>query len=136
MRNPIWSSLIHFGQIWSKKIINKTAIFILFVNVTTFYTNIFLFVQPLNYFFWTDGRTEGTNHGITHRHPSSNSSLDRAHMWVLLQLHSRVFILKSEIFEAYLTSVISLDLHDDGQCFVPSHSDLKFKIPLEIVWLN
>ena len=34
MRNPIWSSLIHFGQIWSKKIKNKTAIFILSVNVT------------------------------------------------------------------------------------------------------
>jgi hypothetical protein len=35
---PIWSSLIHFGQIWSNLIQNKTAIFILIVNVTTFYS--------------------------------------------------------------------------------------------------
>ena len=34
----VWWSLIHFGQIWSKKIQNKTVIFILFVNVTTFYS--------------------------------------------------------------------------------------------------
>ena len=35
---PIWSSLIHSGQIWSNLIQNKTAIFILMVNVTTFYS--------------------------------------------------------------------------------------------------
>jgi hypothetical protein len=35
---PIWSSLIHFGRIWSNLIQNKTAIFILMVNVTTFYS--------------------------------------------------------------------------------------------------
>ena len=35
---PIWSSLIHFGQIWSNLIQNKTAFFILMVNVTTFYS--------------------------------------------------------------------------------------------------
>ena len=35
------SSLIHFGQIWYKKIKNKTGIFILSVNVKTFYSNIF-----------------------------------------------------------------------------------------------
>ena len=46
--NPIWSSLIHFGQIWSKKIKNKTAIFILSVNVTTFYRNIFRLVRKSN----------------------------------------------------------------------------------------
>ena len=43
--NPIWSSLIHFGQIWSKKIKNKTAIFIPSVNVTTFYSKIFWLVR-------------------------------------------------------------------------------------------
>ena len=48
VRNPIWSSLIHFGQIWSKKIKNKTAIFILSVNVTTFYSNIFRLVRKSN----------------------------------------------------------------------------------------
>ena len=40
VRNPIWSSLIHFGQIWSKNFKNKTFNFILSVNVTTFYSNI------------------------------------------------------------------------------------------------
>ena len=48
VRNPIWSSLIHFGQIWSIKIQNKTAIFILSVNVTTFYSNIFRLVRKSN----------------------------------------------------------------------------------------
>ena len=43
--DQVWSSLYHFGQIWSKKIKNKTAIFILFVNVTTFYSNIFWLVR-------------------------------------------------------------------------------------------
>ena len=37
-RNTIWSSLIHFGQIWSNLIQSKTAIVILMVNVTTFYS--------------------------------------------------------------------------------------------------
>ena len=48
MRNPIWSSLIHFGHIWSKKIKNKTAIFLLSVNVTTFHSNIFRLVRKSN----------------------------------------------------------------------------------------
>ena len=47
----VWSSLIHFGRIWSKKIKNKTAIFILFKNVTTFYTHIFWYLHPLESFF-------------------------------------------------------------------------------------
>ena len=45
-------------QVWSildgsdpKKSKNKMAIFILFKNVTTFYTNIFWYVQPLRSFF-------------------------------------------------------------------------------------
>ena len=61
VRNPIWSSLILFGQIWSKKIKNKAVIFILSVNVTTFYCNIFRLVRnpiwsSLIKFdpFWTD----------------------------------------------------------------------------------
>ena len=48
VRNPIWSSLIHFGQIWSKKIKNKIAIFIPSVNVTTFYSNIFRLERKAN----------------------------------------------------------------------------------------
>ena len=63
--DQVWSSLIHFGRIWSKKIKNETAIFILFKNVTTLYTNIFWYVQPLRSYpiwpslimfdpFWTD----------------------------------------------------------------------------------
>ena len=43
--NPIWSSLFHFGRIWSKKIQTKTAIFTLFVNVATFYSNLFWLVR-------------------------------------------------------------------------------------------
>ena len=43
-----FASLILFGRIWSK---NKMAIFILFKNVTTFYNNIFWYVQPLRSFF-------------------------------------------------------------------------------------
>ena len=44
--NQIWSSLIKFGQVWSKKKLkNKTVIFILSVNVTTFYCNIFRLVK-------------------------------------------------------------------------------------------
>ena len=63
--NPIWSSLIKFDPFWTdlikknqkhgmsadgsdpKKSKNKMAIFILFKNVTTLYTNIFWYVQPL-----------------------------------------------------------------------------------------
>ena len=48
MRNPIWSSLIKFNPFWTdliQKIKNKTAIFILSVNVTTFYSNIFRLVR-------------------------------------------------------------------------------------------
>ena len=70
----VWSSLIHFGRIWSKKIKNKTAIFILFKNVTTLYTNIFWSVQPLRSFF-SDTPTDERK---PHRHRSSNSSLDYA----------------------------------------------------------
>ena len=61
LRNQIRSSLIHFEQIWSKKIKNKTAIFILSVNLATFYSNIFRLVRnqiwsSLIQFdpFWTD----------------------------------------------------------------------------------
>ena len=39
------TSLIHFWQIWSKKIKNKIIISILSVNVTTFNSNIFWFVR-------------------------------------------------------------------------------------------
>ena len=49
--DQVWSSLIHFGQIWSKKIKHKMDIFIIFKNVTTFYSNIFWYVQPLRSFF-------------------------------------------------------------------------------------
>jgi hypothetical protein len=41
----VWSSLIHFWQIWSKKIKNKIVISDLSVNVTTFYSNIFWLVR-------------------------------------------------------------------------------------------
>ena len=75
--NPIWSSLIHFGQIWSKKIRNKTAIFILFKNVSTLYTNILWYMQPLKSSqTQTDRRRQTQKDGNTHRHRSSNSSLD------------------------------------------------------------
>ena len=43
--DQVWSSLIHFGQIWSKEIENQIAIFILFVNVKTFSGNILWFVR-------------------------------------------------------------------------------------------
>ena len=79
--DQVWSSLINFGQIWSQKIKNKTAIFILFKNVTTFYINIFWYLQPLRFFFRTDRTMDGQTDGQTepwkpHRHLSSNSSLD------------------------------------------------------------
>ena len=58
---PIWSSLIHFGQIWSNLIQNKMAIFIQFVNVTTLYRNIFwllrnpIWASLIKFdLFWTD----------------------------------------------------------------------------------
>ena len=37
--------MIHFGQIWSKKIKNITVVFILSVNVITFYSNILRLVR-------------------------------------------------------------------------------------------
>jgi hypothetical protein len=53
--DKIWSIL---DQIWSKKIKNKTAIFILSVNVTTFYSNILRLVRKSNLIkfdqVWTD----------------------------------------------------------------------------------
>ena len=66
--DQVWSSLIKFDQVWSsldrsdlKKPKNKTVIFILSVNVTTFYSNIFRLVRnpiwsSLIKFdpFWTD----------------------------------------------------------------------------------
>ena len=70
--DQVWSSLIHFGQIWSKKIKNKTAIFILFKNVTTLYTNILWYMQPLK-----SSQTQTDADGNVHRHRSSNSSLDK-----------------------------------------------------------
>ena len=69
--------MIKFDQVWSildgsdpKKSKNKTAIFLLFKNVTTLYTNIFLICATIKKVFFrqTDGNT--------HRHRSSNSSLD------------------------------------------------------------
>ena len=65
-------------QVWSildgsdpkKKSKNKMAIFILFENVTTFYTNIFWYVQPLRIFFCRKTLTQ------TDRQRRSNSSLD------------------------------------------------------------
>ena len=75
--DQVWSSLIHFGRIWSKKIKNKMAIFILFKNVTTFYTNIFWYVQPVRSFFLQkDTQTLGRTDGNTDRRRRSNSSLD------------------------------------------------------------
>ena len=43
----VWSSLtkFKFRQTWSKKIQNKTAIVIIFVNVATFYSTIFWLVR-------------------------------------------------------------------------------------------
>jgi hypothetical protein len=41
----VWSSLIHFRQIWSKKIKYQTVISILSVNVTNVYNNIFWLVK-------------------------------------------------------------------------------------------
>ena len=80
--NQVWSSLIHFGRIWSKKIKNKTAIFILFKNVTTLYTNIFLISAPIKKFFLQKDRQTDrqTDRRKPHRHHSSNSSLDRGKM--------------------------------------------------------
>ena len=59
--DQVWSSLNHFGHIWSKKIKNKTVIFILSVNVTTFYSNIYWLVRNPIWSsliksdpFWTD----------------------------------------------------------------------------------
>ena len=46
--DQVWSSLIHFWQIWSKKIKNKTVVSILSVNVTTFYCNILRLVRKSN----------------------------------------------------------------------------------------
>ena len=47
--NPIWSSLIKFDPFWTdliqKKIKNKTVIFILSVNVATYFSNIFRLVR-------------------------------------------------------------------------------------------
>ena len=54
-------------RVWSildgsdpKKSKNKMAIFILFKNVTTFYTNIFWYVQPLRSFFLQKDRQTET----------------------------------------------------------------------------
>ena len=69
VRNPIWSILDGFDP---KKIKNKTAIFIFLKNVTTLYTNIFWYLQPLRSFF-SDRQTDARK---PHRHRSSNSSLD------------------------------------------------------------
>ena len=75
--DQVWSSLSHFGQIWSKKIKNKTAIFILFKNVSTLYANILWYMQPLKSSqTQTDRRRQTQTDGNTHRHRSSNSSLD------------------------------------------------------------
>ena len=57
--DQVWSSLIHFGQIWSKKKFkNKTVIFILSVNMTSFHWKIYKLVRKSNLImfdpFWTD----------------------------------------------------------------------------------
>ena len=74
--DQVWSSLIHFGK-------NKTAIFILFKNVTTLYNNIYWYVQPLRSFF-SDRQTDARK---PHRHRSSNSSLDIncQNCWFIIQ---------------------------------------------------
>ena len=55
--NTIWSSLRHFRQIWSNLIKNEMTIFILMINVTTLYVNIFLIGENSNLIkfdpFWT-----------------------------------------------------------------------------------
>ena len=90
--DQVWSSLIHFGRIWSKKIKNKTAIFILFKNVTTLYTNIFWYVQPLKSFF-SDRRTDRRK---PHRHRSSNSSLDYQKSLVWKRKRPKIYRLNSK----------------------------------------
>ena len=70
--DSFWTDLI---QIKSK---NKMAIFILFINVTTFYSNIFWFVQPFRSFFLQKD-TQKDTHSLRqkpHRWRRSNSSLD------------------------------------------------------------
>ena len=69
-------------QVWSildgsdpKKSKNKMTIFILFKNVTTFYSNIFWYVQPLRSFFAERHSERHTLKG-KHRRRRSNSSLD------------------------------------------------------------
>ena len=72
-------------QVWSildgsdpKKSKNKMAIFILFTNVKTFYTNIFWYVQPLRSVFLQKD-TQKDTHSLRrkpHRRRRSNSSLD------------------------------------------------------------
>ena len=69
---------IQFDQVWSildgsdpKKSKNKTAIFLLFKNVTTLYTNIFWYGQPLRRVFFCRKTLTQTD-----RQCRSNSSLD------------------------------------------------------------
>ena len=57
--DQVWSSLIHFGKIWYKKKQNITAIVTRFVNVATFYSNIFW----LKYQFWKNVTLEKWNSG-------------------------------------------------------------------------
>ena len=61
-------------RICVKKIKNEMAIFFLFKNVTTLYTNIFSYVHPLRSFFCR--KTDRQTHGNTNRHRNRNSSLD------------------------------------------------------------
>ena len=58
-----WSSMIHFREMWSKKIQNKRAIFILIVNVATFHSDIFWFVgNPI--WFWSDPKKSKIKHSF------------------------------------------------------------------------
>ena len=75
------SNLIKFDQVWyildGSDPKNKTAIFILFKNVTTLYTIIFWYMLPLeSVFLQKDRQIERQTDGNTHRQRSSNSNLD------------------------------------------------------------
>ena len=107
--------MIKFDQVWSildrsdpKKSKNKTAIFLLFKNVTTLYTNIFCYVQPLKSFF-SDRHTYVRK---PHRHRSSNSILDIRNYLMIFHHHplfSRICViwcLPQIIFHSRLCKIL------------------------------
>ena len=67
------------------------AIFILFKNVTTLYTNIFKISAPIKKFFFAERQTKTKTDGNVHRHHSSNSSLDYEESLVSSNLNSKLF---------------------------------------------